>query len=78
MQGAASPDPELCNFGYARGRCASFPADAPADAVRFDGNRYILERNYQPLEFGRLDSADPGEVIRRQFAVFSAWREQQR
>ncbi|MBK9170728.1 MAG: hypothetical protein IPM24_25150 [Bryobacterales bacterium] len=26
---------ELCNYGYARGRCPSFQADSPADAIRF-------------------------------------------
>src|SRR3712207_1611076 len=33
FHGAALHD--LCNFGYARGICPHFPADAEADAVRF-------------------------------------------
>lgn len=49
---------ELCNCGYARGRCARMPDDA-ADAVRFSvlenaGGRvrvlWILEKDYAPVE----------------------------
>lgn len=71
---------ELCNFGYARGRCARFPADAEADAVRFHGvDRAgavrlvcILERNYAPLRHCVLDSpADAAhDTIARQAEVF--------
>ncbi|MGH9667183.1 MAG: hypothetical protein ACRD9L_22395 [Bryobacteraceae bacterium] len=55
---------ELCNVGYARGRCGYFPADAPADAVRFSAAGYtdgvlpvqfILERDYFPVEHGLLE-----------------------
>jgi len=54
---------DLCNCGYARGRCANFPDDSAADAVRFSitgdaGARvqlvYIIERNHAPAEFGSL------------------------
>ena len=31
---------ELCNYGYARGRCPRFPPDSPADAVRFSVTRH--------------------------------------
>lgn len=44
---------EWCNWGYARGRCPSFPLESPIDAVRFtespDGSmRCILELDYGP------------------------------
>jgi hypothetical protein len=45
----------VCNFGYARGRCDCFPADAP-DAIRFsiagDELLYVIEKAYAPLEHG--------------------------
>jgi hypothetical protein len=48
---------EVCNFGYARGRCSSFPEDSEADAVRFskrdDGPLiFVLEKNYSPVKHG--------------------------
>lgn len=55
---------ELCNCGYARGRCEHFPADTAADAVRFsitteqDGIVrlvYVVERDYSPAEHGLLE-----------------------
>lgn len=57
-------DARLCNFGYARGLCASFPEGTPADAVRFsvagssDGVVklvWILEKDHAPLEHGVLE-----------------------
>jgi len=54
---------EICNCGYARGRCDRFPAEA-ADAVRFSAVSdapgllklvYILEKDYAPAEFGMLE-----------------------
>jgi hypothetical protein len=54
---------DLCNCGYARGRCDRFP-DGAADAVRFSaltdsGGRlklvYILEKNHAPAESGMLE-----------------------
>ena len=56
-------DHERCNFGYARGLCKRFPADAAVDAVRFmilarDGDliqlRYICERDHAPQGHGTL------------------------
>jgi hypothetical protein len=54
---------ENCNFGYARGRCAAFPADAAWDALRYSAPRdafddlvqivWVAERNYSPVEHGR-------------------------
>ncbi len=54
---------EICNTGYARGRCPRFPSNAEADAVRFsaaldaDGALrvvFILERDHAPLRHGLL------------------------
>jgi len=55
---------ELCNCGYARGRCERFPAAHPADAVRFSiaAERegivrlvYVMERDYSPASHGVLE-----------------------
>jgi hypothetical protein len=54
-------DVRLCNFGYARGLCGSFPEGAAADAVRFSvaGSAagilrvvWIFERDHAPVEHG--------------------------
>jgi hypothetical protein len=49
---------ELCNCGYARGRCPDFPVDAEADAVRFSMKGgtvvYIFEKDHAPLRHGVL------------------------
>ena len=54
-------DPRLCNFGYARGLCASFPASTLADAVRFSVTAssngvlklaWIFEKDHAPVEHG--------------------------
>lgn len=56
----------LCNFGYARGVCASFPADAAADAIRFsmrdDRLVWILERDHAPVGHGVLELKDSGAL----------------
>ena len=61
---------ELCNFGYARGRCDRFPSSTEADAVRFsiasdrDGRvelTYLIEAEHRPAEHGVLYYA-AGEV----------------
>lgn len=53
-----------CNRGYARNGCGQFPADATADALRFslvsdrDGVlivQYIFERDYSPVDHGRIE-----------------------
>jgi len=53
-----------CNLGYARGRCARFPAACGADAARFtivsdDGAvlrlYYVLERDHRPFAHGPLE-----------------------
>ncbi len=55
---------DLCNCGYARGRCDRFPESADADAVRFSvifhaKQRirlvYILEKNHAPAAHGMLE-----------------------
>jgi hypothetical protein len=66
-----SSQDDLCNCGYARGRCDRFP-DSAADAVRFSvlsdaGGRlklvYILEKNHVPAESGTLEYAlDEGQL----------------
>lgn len=57
----------FCNFGYARGSCAEFPADSAADAVRFSiGGRadgivkivWILEKDHAPVDHGFLEYAE--------------------
>ena len=57
---------ELCNCGYARGRCDRFPGDSAADAVRFSitGDDaglvrlvYIVEKDHAPAEHGALEYA---------------------
>ncbi len=54
-------DHERCNFGYARGVCSRFPADALFDAVRFwrdQGSvRYVLERDHAPCGHGEVSSS---------------------
>ncbi|HLH43974.1 MAG TPA: hypothetical protein VKV74_13370 [Bryobacteraceae bacterium] len=55
---------ELCNYGYARGRCERFPPGSTTDAVRFsiiekDALRlrivYVVEKEHVPARFGTLD-----------------------
>ncbi len=77
---------EVCNCGYARGRCEHFPGDGVADAVRFTmiaGNGdaderliYILEKDHAPVEHGAIDGAtDPREPLASQARAFvESWR----
>ena len=64
------PDPqtarELCNFGYARGRCARLPGDGP-DAVRFTishdrrgliGIYWVVEKDHLPHAHGPLQYSE--------------------
>ena len=55
---------EVCNCGYARGRCDRFPPNAAPDAVRFSvqeapGERlrvtFVLEKEHRPIEHGVLE-----------------------
>jgi hypothetical protein len=66
-QNAWKPDPgtarQLCNLGYARGKCARFPAGF-ADAVRFTishdregviGVYWVMEKEHLPFGHGPLE-----------------------
>ena len=55
---------EICNCGYARGRCDRFPANDAPDAVRFSVTDdsparlsvvYVVEKDHTPAEFGTLE-----------------------
>ena len=57
---------ELCNYGYARGRCDRFPGGSAADAVRFSVTDetptrvllvYVVEKDHAPVEHGTLEYA---------------------
>jgi hypothetical protein len=72
---------DLCNSGYARGRCSHFPDNGAADAVRFsvigdhDGRItlvYILEKDHAPMEHRLSDEAATGvlEPIASQARAF--------
>lgn len=72
----------LCNFGYARGLCASFPEATVADAVRFsvagssDGvvkMVWILEKDHAPVEHGFLEYREStGEFVEKPQGVLGA------
>ncbi|HYP09618.1 MAG TPA: hypothetical protein VER03_25560 [Bryobacteraceae bacterium] len=74
MGGAAGGD--ACNFGYAAGRCESFPREGSADAVRFsvlEGRTvFVLEKNCSPVRHGDA-AALPGGALGRQAEVFGMW-----
>ncbi len=65
---------ELCNCGYARGKCTYFPSESAADAVRFAsqglGMIYILEKDHAPAAFGEFREADHGVAIVAQARAF--------
>jgi hypothetical protein len=70
---------DLCNCGYARGRCAYFPAEHESDAVRFaaqdretDAPRiiYILEKDHAPIAFGEFREAEHGPALVAQARAF--------
>jgi hypothetical protein len=63
---------ELCNLGYARGRCARFPDNGGPDAVRFSvarptgeavSVRFAVERGYLPHEHGTLVFSTGGRCL---------------
>jgi hypothetical protein len=66
---------EPCNFGYGRGSCPWFPADASADAVHFTEFRggviFILEKDHVPVEHGRCGANLLSHVRDRQATVFA-------
>jgi len=71
---------ELCNCGYARGRCAYFPLDSEADAVRFAPNGsaiegeqalvYILEKDHAPLAYGEFREVEHNPAMVAQARAF--------
>jgi len=59
---------EVCNCGYARGRCDRFPGGGAADAVRFSVTEdsptrllvvYVVEKDHAPAAFGTLEYLVP-------------------
>jgi len=63
---------ELCNCGYAHGRCTRFPEGAP-DAARFsliEDSKvvWIVERDHSPIEFGFDEPRD--EILAAQRRAF--------
>jgi len=59
---------ELCNMGYARGRCPRYPQADDGDAVRFLIARdrdeliriqYVVERDHHPYAHGALEYSRP-------------------
>jgi hypothetical protein len=68
----------VCNMGYARGRCANFPADAKADAVRFSARQeegrlvliWVLEKAHAPVAHGICGDAKLESPMDRQAEVF--------
>ena len=71
---------EVCNCGYARGRCEHFPDGKGADAVRFsvlNGRLiYVLEKDHAPVGHGTIDATeDSREPLASQARAFLAsWR----
>ena len=68
-------DTDACNFGYAEGRCAVFPKDADADAVRFTvlhgRTMFVLEKDYSPVRYGDVNQLEG--ALARQAEVFQSW-----
>jgi len=59
---------DLCNCGYARGRCDRFPGGSAPDAVRFSVTEdsparllvvYVVEKDHAPAAFGTLEYLVP-------------------
>jgi len=66
---------EICNCGYARGRCERFPSES-ADAVRFSmapDNRiiYILERDHMPGAHGVVSEGEATGLLGAQIRAFA-------
>jgi len=70
IEPAESDQREMCNCGYARGRCSRFPAGAAniGDAVRFSVTHdadgvvrliWIVESAHSPNAFGSLEYSIP-------------------
>src|SRR5437879_1683236 len=68
---------DCCNLGYARGRCAHFPAGDGPDAVRFTVAReadgliridWVREKDHHPFDHGPLEYS----VANRSFTAADA------
>ncbi len=61
---------DCCNFGYVRGKCPRFPAEADCDAARFvrrgDAVLFILEKAHVPERFGPVSTIEPDSVLEKQ------------
>ena len=62
---------EVCNCGYARGRCERFPGGKAPDATRFSVTSdtggvirmvYVIEKDHAPASHGVLEFSGSGEV----------------
>ena len=63
---------ELCNMGYARGKCSRFPEEGTPDAARFmialDEHQliriqYAVERDHHPHAHGMLEYTRTGSAL---------------
>lgn len=66
---------EICNCGYARGRCERFPPEG-ADAVRFSMTAegrivYVFERDHLPQGHGIIAEADAAGILGAQVRAFA-------
>lgn len=61
---------EPCNFGYGRGRCPVFPEGSDADAVRFSGSKWVLEREWRPVSHGSCEGPFPSANIAAQAEAY--------
>ncbi len=67
----------ICNAGYARGRCPSFPASEVIDAVRFSAGAapnsilWIEEADHSPIRFGEWRRSENTTVRDRQAKAFA-------
>lgn len=66
---------EICNWGYARDRCARFPAEEAVDALRLsllrDGRLvWIEEADHRPLRHGEWSPGIGSAALDAQARVF--------
>jgi hypothetical protein len=66
---------DVCNCGYASGRCDRFPVGSP-DAVRFsviaeDRILWVLEKDHVPVEHGMADDRAVEGILGAQIRAFA-------
>ena len=68
---------EVCNYGYARGRCPRFPEASRIDAFRFSMAEHsaaliwIAEAEHLPVDHGVLEPEETGDdALHRQARAF--------